>query len=326
MATVLVTLRGIDLSAAGPLGALLRAGHALRAVPRDRSTPLAEAARALEGCAAVVAGGERYDAALFDAAPHLKHVARFGAGYDAVDVAAASARGILVTNGAGSNAQAVADLTLGLMLAAARNIPLHDRTIRAGTWQNRMGADVWRQTLGIVGLGRIGQAVARRARGFEMTLLAYDPYPNTAAARDLGVELTALDRLFSDSDFVTLHLPASQETEKLVAARLLGLMKPTAFFINAARGPLVDEDALYAALKENRIAGAGLDVRTPEPPTDTRFNSLDNVVMTPHTGAGTPIARWNSGQAAAESVVSALNGERPEGLINPEAWERFTRR
>ena len=322
MAEVLVTMRGFDTSESGSLGALHRAGHAVRHVPRDRRTPLAEAAAALQGCAAVVAGGEPYTAELFDAAPQLRHVARFGAGFDQVDVAAATARGVVVTNGAGANATAVADLTIGLIIALARNIALHDRTIRGGVWQGRMGADVWQQTLGIVGLGRIGQGVARRARGFDMKILAYEPYPNADAVRELGVELAPIERVFAEADFVTLHLPASDETAGLVDARLLGLMKPEAFFVNAARGRLVDEDALYAALSQRRIAGAGFDVRAIEPPTDARFNQLDNVVMTPHTGAATPRARLWSGQAAADAVVRVLRGERPEGLVNPEVWDR----
>jgi D-3-phosphoglycerate dehydrogenase len=185
-----------------------------------------------------------------------------------------------------------------------------------------MGADVWQQTLGIVGLGRIGQAVARRARGFEMRILAYEPYPNQDAVRDLGAELAPLERVFGEADFVTLHLPASRETAGLVDARLLGLMKPTAFFINAARGALVDEDALAAALREGRIAGAGFDVRATEPPQDGRFSDLDNVVMTPHTGAATPKAHFLCGQAASRSVLQLLRGERPDGLVNPEVWEQ----
>jgi D-3-phosphoglycerate dehydrogenase len=322
MATILVTMRDLDTGEHGPLAALHRAGHTLRVEPRGRDTPIAEAARALAGCPAVIAGGERYDAALFDAAPGLRHVARFGAGFDAIDVAAATERGVVVTNGAGANANAVADLTLGLMIALARNVALHDRTIRGGVWRGRMGADVWGQTLGIVGLGRIGQLVARRARGFDMKLLAYDPFPSEVAFRELGVELAPIERVFAESDFVTLHLPASDETNGLVGADLLGLMKPTAYYVNAARGPLVDEDALYTTLSEGRIAGAGLDVRAKEPPADARFNALDNVVMTPHTGAATPKARELSGRAAAEAVLRVMRGERPEGLVNPGVWEK----
>jgi D-3-phosphoglycerate dehydrogenase len=322
MATILVTMRDLDTSASGPLAALHRAGHALRVEPLGRDAPFADVVKALDGCPAVIAANERYDAALFDAAPGLRHVARFGAGFDAIDVAAATARGVVVTNGAGANANAVADLTLGLMIALARNVALHDRTIRGGVWRGRMGADVWGQTLGIVGLGRIGQLVARRARGFDMKLLAYDPFPSEVAFRELGVELAPIERVFAESDFVTLHLPASDETNGLVGADLLGLMKPTAYFVNAARGPLVDEDALYTTLSEGRIAGAGLDVRAKEPPADARFNALDNVVMTPHTGAATPKARELSGRAAAEAVLRVMRGERPEGLVNPGVWEK----
>ena len=326
MATVLITMRGLDTSAAGPLGALFDAGHEVRVAPRERAAAPAAAAAALEGCAAVIAGGEAYTADLFDAAPGLRHVARFGAGYDAVDVAAATARGVVVTNGAGANATAVADLTFGLILAVARNIARYDREIRAGLWQSRLGADVWQQTLGVVGLGQIGRAVARRARGFEMRVLACEPAPDAAAVDALGVELVPLERVFAESDFVSLHLPSTAETAGLVDARLLSLMRPGAFFINAARGALVDEDALYAALREGRIAGAGLDVRRAEPPGDGRFEALENVVMTPHTGAATPLSRVLSGRAAAASVVRVLRGERPEGLINPEVWDSPRRR
>jgi D-3-phosphoglycerate dehydrogenase len=326
MATVLITMRGLDASQTGPLKALFDAGHEVRVVPRERGATPAEAAAALRGCAAVIAGGEAYGAALFDAAPALRHVARFGAGYDAVDVGAATARGVVVTNGAGANASAVADLTLGLILAVARNIARYDREIRGGHWQSRIGADVWRQTLGIVGLGQIGRAVARRARGFEMRLLACEPAPDAPAVAELGVELVSIERIFAESDFVSLHLPATAATAGLVDARLLSLMKPGAFFVNAARGALVDEDALYAALSERRIAGAGLDVRGAEPPGDGRFEALDNVVMTPHTGAATPLSRVLSARAAAESVVRVLRGERPDGLINPEVWDSPVRR
>jgi len=321
MAEVLVTMRGLDVSADGSIGALVRAGHTLRHIPRDRTTPVAEAAKAADGCLAIVAGGEPYTAEVLDAMPGIRHIARFGAGFDAIDVAAATARGVVVTNGGGANATAVADLTLGLMISIARNISLHDRTIKAGTWQGIIGADLHGQTLGIVGLGRIGQLVAKRARGFDMKLLAYEPYPNRAAVAELGVELVSIERVFAEADFVTLHLPASAETEKMIDARLLGLMKRDAFFINAARGKLVDEDALYDALAGKKIAGAAFDVRAVEP-GDGRFSSFDNVVMTPHTGAATPKARLWSGQAAAEAVLRVLRGERPEGLVNPEVWER----
>jgi D-3-phosphoglycerate dehydrogenase len=322
MATILVTTRGVDVTENGPLADLLRGGHEIRYTPMNGQTPTADVIRNLQGVPAVIAGGEHYTDEVFVGAPDLRHVARFGVGYDAIDVDAATRHGVVVTNCPGSNATAVADLTLGLMISIARGIPGHDRNVRAGTWQSSVGGDVWQRTLGIVGLGRIGQGVARRARGFDMRILAYEPFPNDDFVREYKIEMVPLERVFSESDFVTLHLPASAETEGLVDQRLFALMKPTAYFINAARGTLVDEDALYEALVNKRIAGAALDVRAGEPPKDTRFNELDNVVLTPHTAAGTVQARVNGGKMAAEAVVKVLAGQQPVGLVNPEVWEK----
>jgi D-3-phosphoglycerate dehydrogenase / 2-oxoglutarate reductase len=324
MATVLVTRRaGTDMSEKGPLAPLYAAGHTIRHVPATPRTPAADLIQLLDGCAAVVASIENYTSEVFDAAPQLRHVSRIGIGHDAVDIASATAHGVVVSNTPGANATAVADFTLGLLLAVARWIPVFDRDIRAGTWQTRIGADVWQKTIGIVGLGNIGRGVARRARGFDMKVVAYEPYPDQAFVDEYGVELVSLDDVFRQADFVTLHLPASAETENTVNARTLGLMKPTAYLINAARGPLIDEGALHAALKEKRIAGAALDVRVVEPSTDGLFNDLDNVVLAPHAAGSTPVAAETSIRAAAENAVRVLRGERPDGLINPDVWERF---
>jgi D-3-phosphoglycerate dehydrogenase len=323
MATVLVTRRNADLRRDGPLAPLYEAGHEVRHMPANPRTPAAELIRALDGCEAVVAIIEPYTAEVFDGAPQLRHVSRIGIGYDAVDIPAATERGVVVSNTPGANANAVADFTLGLLLGVSRWIPLFDREVKSGTWQTRIGGDVWQKTLGIVGLGNIGRGVARRARGFDMKVLAYEPYPDQAFVREHGVELTPLERLFAESDFVTLHLPSSAETEKTVDERTLGLMKPTAYLINAARGPLVDEDALYRALAERRIAGAALDVRVVEPNYDTLFRDLDNVVLAPHAAGSTASAVTASIHAAAENVVRVLRDERPDGLINPDAWDRF---
>src|SRR5581483_1832373 len=225
MATVLVTRRNTDLDENGPLAPLFAAGHTIRHVPCNPQTPAADLIRALDGCEAVVAIIEPYTAEVFDGAPQLKHVSRIGIGYDAVDIPAATARGVVVSNTPGANANAVADFTMGLLLSVARWIPLFDRQVRAGTWQTRLGADIWQQTLGIVGLGNIGKGVARRARGFDMRVVAYEPYPDRAFVQEHDVELVELDEVFRQGDFVTLHLPASAETESTVNARTLGLMK-----------------------------------------------------------------------------------------------------
>jgi D-3-phosphoglycerate dehydrogenase / 2-oxoglutarate reductase len=323
MADVLVTVpRAIESGASGPLAALYRDGHTVRHVRANAQTSPSDLIAALNGAAAVVAIIEPYTSAVFDGAPLLRHVARVGVGYDAVDIPAATAHGVLVTNTPGANATAVADFAMGMLLSVARWIPTFDRDLRQGVWQSRLGADVWQQTLGIVGLGNIGRGVARRARGFDMRVLAYEPYPDQAFVREHGVELVPLERVFADSDFITLHLPASAETARMVNARLLGLMKPTAYLINTARGALVDEDALYDALKANKIAGAAIDVREIEPPRDTRFNELPNIVLAPHAAGSTPRAVHAAIRDAANAAAAYLRGERPEGVINPEVLAR----
>jgi D-3-phosphoglycerate dehydrogenase len=323
MATVLVTVpRAIEQGASGPLAPLYSEGHTVRHVRANAQTSAPDLIAALEGCDAVVAIIEPYTAEVFDGASRLRHVARVGVGYDAVDIQAATARGVLVTNTPGANATAVADFAMGLLLAVARHIPTFDRDIRQGTWQSKLGADVWQQTIGIVGLGNIGRGVARRARGFDMTVLAHEPYPDLEFVQAHGVELASLARVFAESDFVTLHLPASAETRHIVSSNLLGLMKPSAYLINSARGALVDEDALYDALKARRIAGAALDVREVEPSADTRFAELDNVVLAPHAAGSTPRAVNTAIREAALAVGTYLRGERPNGVINPEVLSK----
>lgn len=318
MANVLVTVsRAIEQGEHGPLAPLYRDGHSIRHVRANGKTTPRELIAALQDAAAVVAIIEPYTAEVFDGAPLLRHVARVGVGVDAVDIPSATAHGVLVTNTPGANATAVADFAMGLLLSAARWIPTFDRDVRQGIWQSKLGADVWQQTLGIVGLGNIGRGVARRARGFDMRVIAHEPLPDLEFVRQHDVELVTLERVFAESDFVTLHLPASTETAHIVDARLLGLMKPSAYLINSARGALVDEDALYDVLKSNRIAGAALDVREIEPPNDTRFDELPNVVLAPHAAGSTPRAVNAAIFAAADAVATYLRGERPDGIINP---------
>jgi D-3-phosphoglycerate dehydrogenase len=252
----------------------------------------------------------------------LKHIARWGVGYETIDVAAATDLGVVVTTTQGSNHWAVADLAFGLMLAVARRIVELDKLARTGTWSRPLGQDVWRKTLGIVGLGRVGKGVAQRASGFEMTVLAYEPYPDLDFCRRWNVELVVdLRDLFRRSDYLSVHAPGDSENQSLVNAERLALMKPGAVVINTARGVLVDEDALYTALVEKRIAGAGLDVRVHEPPHDDRFEALSNVVLTPHIAGSTDEAQAVSAEMAVQSVLQYARGERPHGLVNEAVWE-----
>ncbi len=271
----------------------------------------------------VIAGGELYTPRVLAAVPRLKVISRWGIGVDAVDLAAATENGIVVTNTPYLTTPGVADLTFGLLLSVARRIPECDRLVRAGGWQEMYGADVWQQCLGLVGFGSIGQAVAHRARGFDMRVLAYDIAPNRQAAAELGVELTDLDTLLREADFVSLHCSATPENRGMIGRRELALMKPTAFLINAARGSLVDEPALVEALRNRTIAGAALDVHASEPPPPTYpLRELDNCVMTPHTASMTPRVIAHVSRQAVANLLAVLHGQRPEYVVNPEVYDR----
>ena len=248
----------------------------------------AQLAELLRGCVgALTLLTERIDGPVLDREPQLKVVSNFAVGYDNVDVPAATARGVAVCNTPGVLTETTADATWALLMAAARRTVEGADYVRAGRWLTwsptlLLGQDVHHATLGIVGFGRIGREVAKRARGFDMRLLAYDVYRDEAAARALGVEFVELDDLLRQSDFVTLHVSLTDETRHLIDARALGLMKPTAILVNAARGPVVDSDALVAALRAGIIFAAGLDVTDPEPlPGDHPLIGLPNATIVP---------------------------------------------
>jgi len=298
------------------------AGLALRFGSGRRATPEAQVIESLQDATAVIAGQERYSAAVYDACPRLALVVRFGAGFDAVDLAAATAHGVLVATTPGTTDAAVADHTMGLILDLAHGLSRQDRAMRRGEWRPRRALDVSGATLGIVGLGRIGRAVARRAGGFEMRVIAHDPHPLAEFADRHGVELLPVEQVLRQGDFVTLHLPAQADTHRLIDATKLALMKPTGFLINTARGSLVDEDALYASLRSGSIAGAGVDAWATEPMTDPRWAALDNVVLTPHSAANTAGSWAATASQAVDIVLGVLGGEQPEQLLNPDAWAR----
>jgi len=268
------------------------------------------------------------DAELMDAAPRLRVVSNMAVGYNNIDVAAATARGIVVTNTPGILTEATAELAFALILAAARRVVDLDRRTRAGEWTCWapllfLSREVSGKTLGVVGLGRIGRAVARRARAFGMRVLYHSRSRLEAEEeRDLGVEYAEKDELLATADFVSLHVPLSAETRHLIGRRELGLMKPTAYLINTSRGPVVDEAALVEALKARRIEGAGLDVYENEPMLAPGLAALDNAVLLPHVGSATVETRTKMARMAAENLLSALRGERPAHVVNPEVWPR----
>ena len=267
------------------------------------------------------------DRQLIETGTSLQVISQMAVGYDNIDVAAATARGIPVGNTPGVLTDATADLTWALLMAAARRIVEAEKFVRAGQWQTweptlLLGADLTGSTLGIVGFGRIGQAVARRARGFDMKVLYYSRHrKELALERSLGVEYATLETLLSESDFVSLHASLSAETYHLIDDRSFELMKSSAILINTARGAMVDEQALYRALSTNRIAGAALDVTDPEPiPLDSPLLKLNNVIITPHIGSASYRTRTKMAQMAVNNLIAGLEAKRLPHCINYEVY------
>ncbi|MDP2974685.1 MAG: phosphoglycerate dehydrogenase, partial [Anaerolineales bacterium] len=238
-------------------------------------------------------------------------VSMHGVGFDHVDLAAARRLGIIIANTPGANDQAVADLALGLMIAVARKIPQADGDLRQEKWGRYSGGELWSKTLGLVGFGRIGRGVAKRALGFDMRVLVYDPYIQPEAVNLPGVTLTLFEEVLANADFISLHAALTAGNTHMIGAAQFEAMKPDAYLINTARGGLVDEDALYQALSAGRIAGAALDVFVDEPPKGSPLLKLPNVVVTPHIGAHTKEAIERMGVMAAQNVVQALRTGEP---------------
>jgi lactate dehydrogenase-like 2-hydroxyacid dehydrogenase len=261
----------------------------------------------------------------------LRVISQYAVGVDNIDLAAATERGIPVGHTPGVLTDATADLTFALLMAAARRIPEGIEKVRAGEWRTwepmgLLGADVWGATLGVIGLGRIGTAMARRARGFQMRVLYNDPHRNPELEEELGLVYTSFDNLLERADFVTIHTPLVPETHHLVDESALRRMKGTAILINAARGEIVDTDALVRALEEGWIARAALDVTDPEPmPADHPLVGMASCIVVPHIGSATVTARNRMAEMAAENLLAGLEGERLPYCANPEVYEEGAR-
>ena len=263
------------------------------------------------------------------AADNLLAIGRFGVGYDSVDVASCTAADVAVFITAGAVDRSVAEATVGWMLALTHHVRVKDALVRAGKWEERsayMGCELRDRTLGVVGLGGIGGALVQLLSGFGMRQpLAFDPFIDPAAAARLGVRLVSLDELLASADFVSIHCPLNDQTRNLIGARQLALMKPTAYLINTARGSIIDEDALYAALSERRIAGAALDCFAQEPVTSPhRFGQFENVLLAPHSIAWTDELFRDIGRSVCQGMVDLAQGTRPRGIVNPQVFERPT--
>jgi glyoxylate reductase len=305
--------------------ALVRDACEMRLWEGDLPPAPAELAELLHGAVgALTLLTDTIDGDVLDREPQLKVVSNFAVGYDNVDIDAATARGVAVCNTPGVLTQTTAEFAFTLLMAAARRVVEGATYVREGKWRTwgpklLLGQDIVGATLGIVGFGRIGREVAKMARGFDMRILAYDPFEDDAAAREFNATYVPLDDLLRNADFVTLHVALTDETHRLIGAREFGLMKQTAVLINAARGPVVDTDALVTALRDGEIFAAGLDVTDPEPlPADHPLATLPNAIVVPHIASATVTTRDKMAELAARNLLAVLHGERPEVIVNPE--------
>jgi D-3-phosphoglycerate dehydrogenase len=324
MSKVLIAPATLANVVGGYLEALRGAGLELVFSPFSAQMVESELLPTLKGVSASLAGSEPYTRKVLEANPQLRVIARAGVGYDAVDLAAATERGIAVCITPGTNQDAVAEHAFALMLALVKNlVPQHHGTV-AGRWPRQSNLPLRGRTLGIAGLGRIGKAVAERGAVFKMPLLAYEPYPDQDFVRRYNVTLVPFERLLAESDFLSLHLPLTAESKHLIRKESLARMKPTAFLVNTARGGLVCEADLYEALRAGRLAGAGLDVFEQEPPGASPLFGMEQVVVTPHAAGVDVQSRDDMALSAAQAIVSLSRGEWPaEKVVNPEVRSRF---
>jgi len=317
--TVLVTTRSFGRDIPEPMERLRKAGATVLEWREGSGLPEADLRAKLAQADAWIVAFHPIDAALMDAAPRLRIIAKHGVGVDNIDIPAATARGIVVATAPSANDQAVADLTLALLLALLRRIPEADASVKAGRWERFLGTGLSGKRFGILGLGRIGQAVARRAKGFGVELLGADPsWPEAAA--EIGVRRVTPDQLFAESDILSLHAPLTPATQGLIGEAAIAQMKPGVWIVNTSRGKLVQEQAICRALRDGKLAGYATDVFEAEPPLASPLLTLPNVVVSPHMGTHTRESLTLMGNRVVDAVLCALRRREPEYMVNPEVW------
>ncbi len=284
--------------------------------PTGRPLEAHELRELLADCDGYIAGLDQVTREAIEDCTKLKVISRYGAGYDRVDLAAASEKGIKVTNTPGVNAEAVGELTFGLILAAARKIPYLDRSTRAGGWVRSSGMEMFGKTIGIMGLGAIGKIVARCAQGFGMKVLAYDPYINLTYCSEHDIVSCTFEEVLAGANVISLHLPLLDSTRHLIDRAAFEKMQDGVILVNASRGGIIDEDAAYEALKSGKLGGLGLDAFENEPPKDSKLFEFDNVVATPHTGAHTKEATDNMARASIQNLIDVLSGKECPFVVN----------
>ncbi len=322
---VLVTTRSFGREVPEPMERLRKAGCTILEWREGGGLPEDDLLAKVALADAWIVAFHPIDAALLDAAPRLRIIAKHGVGIDNIDVAAATAHGIVVTTAPSANDQAVADLAMALLLALLRRIPEANASVKAGRWERFVGSGLTGKVFGILGVGRIGQNVARRAKGFGVELIGADPSWPEEVTRELGIRRVTLDELFARSDIVSLHAPLTAGTQGLIDEAAIGRMKTGVWIVNTARGKLVQEHAMYQALLAKKVAGYATDVFDSEPPTGSPLLTLCNVIVSPHMGTHTRESLALMGHRAADAVLCTLRGEQPEFAVNPEVWNHRKR-
>jgi D-3-phosphoglycerate dehydrogenase len=323
-ATVLVTTRSFGREVREPMERLKREGFRILEWREGSGLDEADLRMKVAQADAWIVAFHPIGAALMDSAPRLRVIAKHGVGVDNIDIAAATARGIVVTTAPSANDQAVADLTMALLLSLLRRVPEANASVKAGRWERFLGFGLSGMTTGIVGLGRIGQNVARRAKGFGVKLIGADPFWPEDVAREIGIRRVELNDLFVQADVISLHAPLTPETTGLVGEAAIAAMKPGVWIVNTSRGRVVDEKAMYEALTSGKVAGYATDVFENEPPVGSPLLTLPNVIATPHMGTHTRESLQLMGDRVTDAVLRIFRGERPEFVVNPEVYDRPT--
>ena len=313
---ILITPRSFTSASKKPLEMLEEKGYEI--IKNETGKPLNEREMLLliKDVDGIIIGIDKLNVEIIRQTCNLKVISKYGVGVDNIDIKAATEQGIVVTNTPMANIDAVADIAFALMLALARKIPEANRETKAGNWKKFIGTSVWRKKLGVIGLGKIGRQVVKRAQGFEMEILCYDIIQDEEFARQFGVRYVDLEVLLKESDYITIHAPLSDATRNMIGYKELEMVNENSFIINTSRGGIIDESALYDALKNNKIKGAGLDVYEKEPPENSPLMELENVIMLSHNGAYTEEAIANMGIESAQNLIDVLEGREPENRIN----------
>jgi len=313
---ILITPRSFASFSDKPLKMLTERDYKIKRNNTGRPYKKEEMLKLIKDVDGIIIGIDELSAKIIEEANALKVISKYGIGLDNIDINMATNKKIVVTNTPTANVDAVADLTFGLILSLARRVPEADRKTKSGEWGKIIGKSVCEKTLGIIGLGKIGRQVVKRAKGFEMNILVFDIVKDKKFVQKYGIKYVNLEKLLQKSDYISIHIPLNDATRGMISHEELEKMKKDAFLINTSRGGIVDEEALYDALRNNKLRGAALDVYKNEPLQETPLKELDNVIMTPHIGAYTEEAIENMGTQAAQNLIDVLEGREPQNRVN----------